>query len=156
MTPTSYMPHGFCFAWDPYVFWPLVAASLGTALAYATIPLWLAWIGRRRPDLVPPWFSAPFAIFIMSCGLGHVLDVIVLWWPLYQVQAWWTCVTAISSLATAAVVWGARRRVVALVSAADLERAVARAVAAEERAERATSRAEELGRQLDAARGLAS
>ena len=155
MTPAGYMPHGFCFSWDPWVFWPLVLASAGTALAYATIPLWLAWIGRRRPDLVPPWFAAPFAVFIMSCGIGHLIDIVVLWWPLYQLQAWWCCVTAVSSLATAGVVWAARRRVVGLVSAADLQRQVLRAVAAEERAEAATTRAEDLGRMLDEARGIA-
>lgn len=139
---TPYMPHGWCFAWDTQVFWPLVLSSLGTALAYASIPVWLMWIGRRRPDLVPPWFAGPFAVFITSCGLGHLLDVIVLWWPLYRLQAWWTCVTAVSSLATAAVVWRARRQVLGLVSAADLERAVQRAEAAERQAE-------ELSRALD-------
>lgn len=149
MTGPSYMPHGYCFAWDPRVFWPLVVASLGTALAYATIPLWLAWIGRRRPDLVPPWFSWPFRIFIASCGLGHVLDVIVLWWPVYELQAWWACVTAASSLATAVAVWVALPRVLGLVSAADLERAVAKAVEASRRADAATARAEAAERALE-------
>ncbi len=135
MTSPSYMPHGWCFAWDPQVFWPSVTGNIGTALAYATIPALLLWIRRRRPDLMPRLASLPFSIFIASCGLGHLLDIIVLWYPLYRLQAWWTVTTAVSSLATAAVVWRARRQVLGLVSSADLERAIQRAEAAERQAE---------------------
>lgn len=72
------------------------------ALAYFVIPLTLLFVVRRRRDLRFPWIFAFFALFILSCGITYLLDVVDLWMPVYLLQGIAKGVTALFSV-TAAV-----------------------------------------------------
>lgn len=106
--PSGYLPHGHCYFWEPDILWLSVASNLATALSYFTIPIILAWLwAHLRKKVSPRWapvFSS-FAAFILCCGLGHLLEVVVIWWPIYRVQAIWSLVTGTVSVVTATILW---------------------------------------------------
>jgi signal transduction histidine kinase len=60
---------------------------------------------RRRRDLAFPWMFTLFAVFILSCGATHVLAVTTLWSPMYRLEGALKVVTALASIATAAMLF---------------------------------------------------
>ena len=80
---SGFMPHGFCYNWDPYVIWLNAASDTLIALAYFTIQITLVYFARRRRDLAFPWMFLCFALFITACGITHVIEVWCIWRPLY-------------------------------------------------------------------------
>ncbi len=44
-----------------------------------------------------------FAIFILGCGITHIMDVIVIWEPIYRLDALFRIITALASIGTAIV-----------------------------------------------------
>ena len=101
MTHESWMPHGFCFAWDPGVLWLRVASDAVIALAYYSIPLSLLRLRTRMPGLLAPPLLVMFSTFIFACGTTHVFDIITVWYPIYVADAWVRLFTALVSIGTA-------------------------------------------------------
>lgn len=97
---TMFMPHGYCFLWQPGVLWLHVLADTGIVLAYFGIPLVLAYILRRRRDLPFRGLFALFSAFILLCGFTHLLNIWVLWHPDYYFEGVVKALTAIASIAT--------------------------------------------------------
>lgn len=97
----SWMPHGFCYSYDPWILWPTVLGDAVTAAVYFCIPFLMIWFARKRPDLpfrnVWMWFGA----FIVLCGLSHVMNVVNAWMALYGVSAVIMVSTAMVSVITA-------------------------------------------------------
>jgi hypothetical protein len=46
-----------------------------------------------------------FALFIFLCGTTHLMNILVLWYPLYYVEGFVKIATAAASLATALMVY---------------------------------------------------
>lgn len=95
---TDYQPHLQCIYGDPGLVSVDVVSDALIALAYFSIPilLWLFFphvhIRLMRRQLV--WFG----LFITLCGLTHIMDIVVIWWPIYWAQAAVLAVTACASL----------------------------------------------------------
>ncbi len=101
----GYMPHGYCLSWsEPLVLTYVVSDTL-IFLAYFSMPMALAYFARRREDFPYPWLLWMFAAFIMACGATHLMGAIVLWLPLYELDALIKAVTAIISVITAVALW---------------------------------------------------
>jgi hypothetical protein len=85
----------------------LVVANLGIGLAYTLIPLALIRCIRHLPRVLRPgtFLLHFFAAFILSCGLTHVMSVVVIWCPWYYWQAVLDLWTAGISLYTACLLW---------------------------------------------------
>jgi PAS domain S-box-containing protein len=98
---SSFMPHGFCYTWDPYVIGLNVLCDALIALAYYTIPIALLYFVRRRKDLVFNGIFVCFALFIVACGTTHVMEVISIWRPMYWLAGAIKAVTAAASVLTA-------------------------------------------------------
>ncbi|CAN5254306.1 PAS domain S-box protein [soil metagenome] len=98
---TDFMPHGHCYFWDPAIVWTNAISDSLTALAYFTIPFTLLHIVRVRKDLNFTPLIILFAVFILSCGATHIMDVINIWSPLYRLDSSLRAITAIASTATA-------------------------------------------------------
>lgn len=113
----SWMPHGFCFQWDPQVFWPMVVGNGAVAFAYFALPFVLLHIARRRRDLLPTGFPTAFAGFILLCGCGHALKVLTLWLAWYRLEAVWDLLTGIESWIVVAWLYRLLPRVLALGTA---------------------------------------
>ena len=98
----NFMPHGMCFLWRPELVGIHVIADLAIALAYFSIPVTIALFLRRTRARIPfRWAFAMFGIFILFCGINHVMNIVVLWYPLYYLEGALKLMTAAASVATA-------------------------------------------------------
>jgi PAS domain S-box-containing protein len=116
MTFATFIPHGFCLAWDPGLVWLQAASDVLIAAAYYSIPAALVVFSRRRTDLAFRPVFGLFAVFILACGTTHVLDVITLFDPVYWTAGVVKAVTAALSVATAIVLWPLLPKALALPS----------------------------------------
>jgi len=98
---SGFMPHSYCLQADPAIIWLMVISNGLVAAAYYAIPVMLVYLTKKKTHLLFNWFSTAFAIFIFACGTGHVMDIIVLFRPMYWLQGFVNCVTAIASIYTA-------------------------------------------------------
>src|ERR1700722_12975084 len=95
------MPHGYCYNWVPALVWLHVISDSLIFAAYMSIPVTLVRIVRKRSDLPFNWMFGCFGVFIVACGLTHLLEVWNLWHAMYWFAGSVKAVTAISSIATA-------------------------------------------------------
>lgn len=121
LNPSGLTPHGFCLSWAPGLVALHVGSDIVIGLAYFSIPLAIAAFIRRRPDLEYGWVAYLFVAFILACGTTHLMAILTLWVPAYGVEGLIKLVTAILSIATAAILWPLIPRAAALPSVAQLE-----------------------------------
>jgi signal transduction histidine kinase len=115
-------PHGICLLWRPELLWTHVVSDALIFAAYTTIPVALAVIIRRRRDVPFGWMLWCFALFIMACGLTHLMGIWTLWKPDYGVEALVKVVTALASIGTAAALWLLIPLAVSMPTPADLQK----------------------------------
>ena len=101
----GFLPHGYCFTWSPSVLWAMVGSDAIIAAAYFSIPIALVTFVRKRGDSALNSMALLFSAFIFACGLTHVMDIWVIWWPDYGLQALTKAGTAAVSLVTALALW---------------------------------------------------
>jgi PAS domain S-box-containing protein len=97
----EFMPHGYCYMWNPGLVWLHVVSDSLIALSYFTIPFTLLWFVRKRRDLPFSWMFVLFGAFIVACGATHVMEVWNLWHAQYWLAGGLKALTAIASLGTA-------------------------------------------------------
>lgn len=117
----EWMPHGACIAWSPRLLWPQIVGDGLTFAAYMLIPFALvAHVRRHWREL---WATqgarmvglyAWFAAFIFLCGVGHLLDIVTVWWGVYQLTALWSLATGIVSVITVDRLWRSQDEAAAL------------------------------------------
>lgn len=87
-----------CGVWTPFHGWLYIVSSILIAMAYFSIPLLLFYVIRKSGHHLPFrkifWL---FILFILSCGLTHVFDALMFWFPVYRMSALVLFVTAIAS-----------------------------------------------------------
>lgn len=98
-------PHGYCFLWLPELVWIHVIANLLIASAYFSIPIALWRFASQRPDIPYRPIFLLFAAFITLCGLTHLFNILVLWWPAYGIEGLLMLATGLVSIVTACFVW---------------------------------------------------
>jgi len=98
-------PHGYCLLWQPSLIWTHVVSDAIIAAAYFSIPLVLATFLARRRDIEFGWVVVLFAVFILACGTTHIMSILVLWVPVYGIEALIKIITAVASLVTAVALW---------------------------------------------------
>lgn len=94
------MPHGWCLLWSPTLITAHVVSDLAIAVAYFMIPAFLLSFRHLLVDRRRRMLTLLFTMFILSCGVTHVMEVIVLWHPVYWIQAGVKVICAGLSLAT--------------------------------------------------------
>jgi PAS domain S-box-containing protein len=97
----GFMPHGHCYLWDPGLMRLHLISDFLIAAAYFTIPFTLVHFVRKRRDLPFNWMFLCFGIFIIACGMTHVMEIITLWKPYYWVSGIVKAITALASVPTA-------------------------------------------------------
>jgi PAS domain S-box-containing protein len=97
----GFMPHGHCYFWNPGVLWLHILSDAFIALAYYSIPFTLVYFIRKRKDLPFNWMFLCFAVFIIACGTTHLLEILVIWHPIYWMQGVVKAITALVSVPTA-------------------------------------------------------
>ncbi len=118
----DFLPHGWCYRWDPGVVLLHVTSDLLIALAYYFIPFALIHILRRRGDLVYPWMFWLFGLFILACGTTHLMSVLVVWQPWYRLDGLVKLITALASVPTAILLLRISPAIIALPSPEQLRR----------------------------------
>jgi signal transduction histidine kinase len=125
------MPHGHCYLWDPRVLSLHIVSDALIALSYFCIPFALLAFCRKRKDLAFPQIFVLFSLFIITCGLTHLMEIVVIWHPLYWLSGVIKALTAVASVPTAALLVYLVPRALALPSPAALAEAKEKALMAE-------------------------
>src|SRR5881227_3960548 len=97
----GFLPHGHGYLWNPGLVRLHLISDLLIAAAYFTIPFTLVHFVRKRRDLPFNWMFVCFGIFIIACGMTHVMEIITLWKPYYWVSGMVKAITALASVPTA-------------------------------------------------------
>jgi PAS domain-containing protein len=117
----AYMAHGYCLLWKPW----LVALHAGSDFlifaAYFAIPVAIWIFVSKRPNVEMKGLARLFAAFILWCGLTHLINLVTLWWPIYEFQGAVKAITAGISVATAVVIFPLIPRAVAIPSPNELQ-----------------------------------
>ena len=120
---SDFMSHGYCYLWRPEIIWLHAISDSIIALSYYVIPLTLVYFVRKRRDLPFHWMFLMFGIFIFSCGTTHLMEVWTLWHGTYRLAGVIKAITAVASVATAALFVRLVPEAVALPSPAQLRAA---------------------------------
>lgn len=120
---SMFAPHGICLLWEPQLIWLHVVSDLIIAAAYFSIPVVLSIFVAKRRDVDFGWVFWAFALFIMACGITHVMSIVTLWFPVYGIEGIVKATTAIASILTAAMLWPLLPKVLALPSPSQLRAA---------------------------------
>jgi two-component sensor histidine kinase len=122
LDPSGLTPHGFCLSWEPGLVWLHAGSDAIVGLAYFSIPIALASFSTQRNDTRYGWILYLFMAFILACGTTHLMSILTLWIPAYGVEGVIKLITALFSIATAAILWPLIPKLVALPSPAQLQR----------------------------------
>lgn len=96
----SWPPRWYCGEWTDFHGWLYLLSDLAIWAAYFAIPILLVvflYKKKRVPFLSILWL---FVAFILLCGLTHLIDAVIFWFPAYRLSALIRFVTAIVSWAT--------------------------------------------------------
>ena len=118
----GFMPHGYCYLWNPGLVWLHVTSDTLITAAYLSIPLTLVYFVRKRRDLPFHWMFLCFGTFIIACGATHLMEVWNLWHADYWLAGFVKGVTALASVSTAILLIPLVPKVLALPSPGDLQR----------------------------------
>ncbi|CAB1371027.1 PAS domain-containing hybrid sensor histidine kinase/response regulator [Denitratisoma oestradiolicum] len=142
----GFLPHGYCISWSRPLLLTYVVSDLLIFLSYFSMPLALGYFARKRRDFPYRWLLWMFAAFIMACGATHLMGAIVLWQPLYGLDALVKAITAVASVITAVMLWPLLPHALKLPSPDQLQRvneALQAEIAIRRRAEEALRLAKE-------------
>lgn len=111
-----YAPRSACLLHDPLLVWTIALADALTSAAYASVVVlgaYLWWRAGRAgglPEHKMPLREIVLVLgFIASCGIGHAIDVVEMWWPMPQIKAVSAAVTSVASWAAVVAIWSRRR-----------------------------------------------
>ena len=93
-------PRWQCGIWTDFHGWLYITSDLSIWLAYFIIPVIIILLIQKRPDIpfLPVFWL--FGAFIVLCGMTHLLDAVIFWWPAYRLSAFVRFLTAIVSFVT--------------------------------------------------------
>lgn len=89
-----------CGQWTPLHGWVHILSDLAIFGAYAAIPVALVVFISRREDVPFNRLFWLFAGFILFCGVGHLIEASLFWWPWYRLSGRMKLSTAIISWVT--------------------------------------------------------
>lgn len=99
---SGFPPRWHCGTWESGHGWLHIISDLGIFTAYVAIPIALvtvAWRSNRR-NIVREPVVLLFAAFILSCGIGHLIEATIFWHPWYRFSGLVKAITAVVSWAT--------------------------------------------------------
>lgn len=118
----SFLPHGFCLLWDPWLIGAHLFSDIAIFLAYSATPVAIYLFLKQRPELAMSNLAWLFALFILFCGVTHLASAVALYLPIYEAQAAIKVVTAGVSLVTAFVIFPLIPKALAIPSPEELQK----------------------------------
>jgi len=129
---SGFPPRWKCGAWTSSHGWLHILSDLGVWSAYFAIPLVLGYFAARRRGLPFRAVLLLFVAFIILCGLTHLMEAVIFWWPAYRLAGVLKLLTAVVSWVTVFALLRVTPQVMAFRSPAELEAEIARRKQAEE------------------------
>ena len=117
---SDFMPHGFCYLWNPRIVWLHVISDGIIAISYFCIPIALLYLVRQRRDLPFNWIFWMFGAFIVGCGVTHFMEIWTIWHASYLLSGVIKAATAAISVVTAVMMFPLIPKAIALPSTAQL------------------------------------
>jgi PAS domain S-box-containing protein len=111
---SDFMPHGFCYMWDPRIVWLHVISDGLIALSYYCIPIILIYFIRKNRDRPFNRVFWMFGAFILACGTTHLMEIWNVWHGSYLIAGVVKAITAVVSVLTAAMLIPLVPRVISL------------------------------------------
>lgn len=96
----DFPPRWQCGVWSAELGWLHILSDLAIFGAYLAIPCVIAFYAFRRRDVYFQGLTWLFVLFILSCGVGHLVEASIFWYPWYRLSGLVKFVTAIASWAT--------------------------------------------------------
>ena len=91
----------YCGEWPEWLGWTHIFSDIVIFISYQLIPVVaLLYISRKKKVVFPPLFWL-FGAFISFCGIGHLLEAIIFWHPVYPLAGYVKVMTALVSAITA-------------------------------------------------------
>jgi signal transduction histidine kinase/ActR/RegA family two-component response regulator len=133
---TGFTPRWECGAWSDTHGWLHILSDTAIFGAYFAIPLVLVYFVSRRKDVpfMPVFWL--FALFILSCGIGHLIEATLFWHPWYRLSGLVKLITAVVSWATVIALIPLVPKALALPGLARMNAQLKEEIARRERAER--------------------
>lgn len=103
-----------------------IASDVATFVAYVSIPALLGVFYLRRKDFPFPRVAWLFAAFILSCGVGHLIEAVIFYHPVYRLAGLAKATTAVVSILTVIAMIRVVPQALALRSPAQFEAELAR------------------------------
>jgi len=93
------MPHNHCFLWAKELvpFW--FSANMFIFTSYLVIASSLTIVFVKRKEMQHIWISLIYALFIVMCGIGHLIMALNIFEGAYILETYWHIATAIISVA---------------------------------------------------------
>lgn len=86
--------------WTPFLGWLHILSDTAIGAAYIGIPLAMWYFARKRTDIRLPRVFWLYVLFILSCGVGHLIEAGIFYWPVYRLAGLSKLMTAAVSVAT--------------------------------------------------------
>ena len=126
----GFVPRRVCGLWPDWLIWEHVAGNSLIWLAYVAIPLMIWRLGVRRSEVAPfMGVVRALALFIGMCGLGHFLDMLAFFHPMYRLSGHVLILTGVVSWWTAWRLCRAWPALMALKGPAEFEQVIAQRTA---------------------------
>jgi signal transduction histidine kinase/CheY-like chemotaxis protein len=85
---STLITRGACLSWQPELIWLNVVSDAMIAVAFFATAFVLGFfVWRRRSDVMFRSVFWSLAIFLAACGVIHLLSILTLWMPVYQIEA---------------------------------------------------------------------
>ncbi|QDU64321.1 Phytochrome-like protein cph1 [Planctomycetes bacterium Pan216] len=97
---SQWPPRWYCGNWTNILGWTHILSDLAIFIAYVSIPIALAFFVYRRRTLPFPRIFLLFGLFILACGMTHLMEAIIFWWPMYRMAGALKLFTAVVSIIT--------------------------------------------------------
>ncbi len=102
---SGFPPRWLCGEWSAIHGWTHIGADLAIFGAYMAIPLSIALFMWKKRQVQLPALWWLFAAFILSCGVTHLIEASIFWYPWYRLSATMKVITAVASWATVIVIY---------------------------------------------------
>ena len=120
----SWPARWYCGDWTEFHGWLYIISDLAIWAAYFVIPIFLIRFIKKKPNIPLPNVFWLFGAFILFCGLTHLIDATIFWWPAYRLSALVRFMTAVISWITIFAIYKFFPVALALKTPADFEKEI--------------------------------
>ncbi len=99
---SQFLPHAYCYLYNRNLIALHLVSDGVIWLSYTVISITLGYMVQRTRREIPfSWMFLAFGVFIIACGFTHLMEMIVLYKPLYWLAGAVKVITAIASVSAA-------------------------------------------------------